>query len=313
MKRSVWALAAAALVIAAAGGPAHAGGGWAPAQNLEAVPGASSSVNTPSLDGCPAESPDGLSLYMASTRPGGESGIDIWVAHRSSDDAPWGTPQNLGAPVNTTADDFCPTPVGENRLFFVSSRPGGCGGPDMYVAQRSSKGWTKVRNLGCDVNSSAGEAGPSLVKESGRVVLYFSSNRPGGFAPEEGTPGDADIYRSERRDGRFRAPVLVPGVNTASDDARPNVRKDGLELFLDSTRPGSLGGPDLFVSVRADVGSAWSEPVNLGPDVNTSSAETRPWITSDAATLYFGSNRPGSEPDPVSGQPSVDLYFTTRE
>ena len=312
MRRYVHAATAAVLLVTAASAQG-ATGSLAPAQNLEAVPGTSSSLNTPFLDGCPAESRDGLSLFMASTRPGGESGIDIWVAHRPSKDAAWGAPVNLGAPVNGAADDFCPTPVGRRRLLFVSSRPGGCGGADIYVAHRTQDGWAKVRNLGCRVNSAAGEAGPSLIKEAGTVALYFSSNRPGGFAAEDGTPPDSDIYRSERSDGGFGAATLVPGVNTSFEDARPNVRKDGLELFLDSTRPGTLGGPDLYVATRSSVGTAWSDPVNLGPDVNTTSAETRPWITTTGLTLYFGSNRPGSEPDPATGNPSFDLYFTTRE
>ncbi len=313
MRRYTSRMAAAALVAVTVVAPARAqSSGWSQPQNLEAGPGTSSSLNTPSLDGCPAESRDGLSLYMASTRPGGLGGIDIWVSRRGSEDAPWGAPENLGRPVNSDADDFCPTPVGRGRLFFVSSRSGGCGGPDMYVVRHSRDAWTAVRNLGCQVNSSAGEAGPSLVKENGIVVLYFSSNRAGGFAPDEGTPPDSDIYRSAREKGRFGAASLVPGINTASDDARPNLRGDAREIFFDSTRPGTLGGPDLYVATRSSVGTAWSEPVNLGSEVNSPSAETRPWISRDGLTLFFGSNRPGSEPDPVSGNPSSDLYFTTR-
>src|SRR5215211_1967349 len=77
---------------------------WAPAVDAESVPGTSSELNTAVQDGCPIQSPDGLSLYMASTRPRFEgdprTDIDIWVAHRGSTDAPWGAPENLGAPVN---------------------------------------------------------------------------------------------------------------------------------------------------------------------------------------------------------------------
>ena len=72
-------------------------------------------VNTPALDGCPIQSPDGLSLYIASNRPGGRGGLDIWVATRSSTSSPWGAPTNLGEPVNSASDDFCPTPVRARR------------------------------------------------------------------------------------------------------------------------------------------------------------------------------------------------------
>ena len=53
--------------------------------------------------------------------------IDIWVAHRSSTDEGFGAPVNLGAPINSGANDFCPTPVRGKGLFFVSTRAGGCG------------------------------------------------------------------------------------------------------------------------------------------------------------------------------------------
>ena len=61
------------------------------------------SFNVPGFqDGCPIESPDGRSLYFASTRPRfvGDlrTDIDIWVAHRDSKDAPWGAPENLASP-----------------------------------------------------------------------------------------------------------------------------------------------------------------------------------------------------------------------
>ncbi len=51
---------------------------WAAAQKIDEIDGNSSELNTPSIDGCPIQSPDGLSLYMASNRPGGLGGLDIW-------------------------------------------------------------------------------------------------------------------------------------------------------------------------------------------------------------------------------------------
>jgi hypothetical protein len=93
---------------------------WGTPQKIDEIPGNSSELNTPFQDGCPIQSPNGLSLYQASNRPGGEGGLDIWVAHRESTDDPWGAPENLGAPVNSAADDFCPTPIQGGGLFFVS-------------------------------------------------------------------------------------------------------------------------------------------------------------------------------------------------
>jgi WD40-like Beta Propeller Repeat len=191
---------------------------WTVAMNAESVPGTSAELNTPSLDGCPFTSPDGRSLYLASDRPGGLGGIDIWVARRTHRSDPWGPPRNLGAPVNSTADDFCPSPTTGRRLFFVSTRAAGCGQADIYLTRRTSRGWIPPDNLGCNVNSAAAEAGPVYLNRGPTRLLYFSSTRPGGFAPEApGSPPDADLYVSAaRRNGRFSVPVLVPGVNTAA-------------------------------------------------------------------------------------------------
>jgi hypothetical protein len=281
---------------------------WSPAVNIELTsPGADASFNTPSLDGCPFISRDGKTFYMASTRPGGLGGIDIWVSTRAHLSEPWGPPVNVGAPVNSEADDFCPTIDRDGHQFFFVSRraiAGSCGGSDIYVTRfRNDGGFEQPENLGCEVNSAFDEAGPFPLPESGGgPVLYFSSARPG-----LGVGGD--LYRSESHGGVFGPAQLVAGVNSAADDGQPNLRRDGLELFFYSTRtdPDALGGPDLYVATRASTADPWSTPLNLGPEVNSPAGETRPSLSWDGTALYFGSTRPESE------AASADIYLTTRD
>jgi hypothetical protein len=255
------------------------------------------SVNTAAAEGCPIESPDGLSLYIASNRPGNVGGPgdpnDIWVAHRASVDAPWGAPQNLGEPVNSPAADFCPTPLTGHRLLFVSTRggPGTCGAGDMYMARLNpAHGW-EIQHLGCDAdgtgpNFPGGEFGPSLVETSGGTFLYFSSS---------GYGIDQDIYASRMAaDGGFGPATPVAELNTPADDFMPNVRKDGLEIVLNSNRPGStlnaagLPSQDVYTASRASTTDPWSNPVNVGPNVNTSGNETRSSLSRDGWRLLFG-------------------------
>ena len=303
-------LAAAAFASVAAAMPGDFGA-WSPATRVEALPGTDPSFNGAALDGCPFISRDGKTFYMASNRSGGLGGIDIWVSTRESADDPWGAPVNVGAPVNSAANDFCPTISRDGHLFyFVSNRTGGCGGDDIYVTRVRPDGWDPVANLGCAVNSSANEASPLPLPEAGSgPSLYFSSNRPGGFSAEApgAASGDSDLYVSESRGGTFGAAQLVPGANSAGEDGQPNVRRDGLELFFFSTRLGTLGMADIYAATRASTSDAWSAPVNLGPDVNSAAgAETRPSLSWDGTTLYFGSTRPG-------GEGAADHYVTTRE
>jgi hypothetical protein len=74
---------------------------------------------------------------------------------------------------------------------------------------------------------------------------------------------------------------------------------------LFSSRPGSLGGFDLWVSTRETVFGLWSTPLNLGPLVNSDANDQQPHIAADRRTLYFASNRSG-------GFGQLDLYVASR-
>jgi len=254
-------------------------------------------VNDPAFpDGCPIESRDGLSLYIASNRTGTLGANDIWAADRARKIDPWGEPQNLGAPVNTDTADFCPTPVDGSYLMFVSERPGPetCGaGPglgDIYIVRRNAAfGWGEPKHLGClengtGPNSAAAEFSPSLVTTDHGTYLYFSST----------SSGNHDIYVSKLKNGTFGPPSPVAELNTEFDDRMPNVSSDGLEVVFSSTRPmdakgaASFGSFDVFHARRNNTKQAFSAPVNLGSRVNTAGSETRSTISWDLRRLYFG-------------------------
>jgi WD40-like Beta Propeller Repeat len=300
---------AAALCLAGAAVAATQFSTWSTAQKIDEIGGNSSELNTPSVDGCPIQSPDGLSLYMASNRPGGKGGLDIWVATRASASAPWGAPQNLGEPVNSAADDFCPTAVGKGGLFFVSREalPGACGQGDIYYTHRTgAAGWAEPQRLLCapaGPNSELDEQGPSWVDVSGTLrgkkLLYFSRSSVTPSVPGE-------IYVSERQNGARFGPVKpVTELNDpTANDIQPNVRADGLEVVFSSNRSGTLGAQDIWIATRGKLSDPWSAPVNLGPAVNTSVAETRPSLSKDGNQLLFG-RAPG--PEGMS-----DIYVTAR-
>lgn len=251
-------------------------------------------VDAPAVaDGCPIESPGGDQLFIASMRgPGGDN--DIWVATRG-EDGEFGVPSMLPAPVNTDADEFCPTPLRGNHLLFVSTRGGvdaygtaACGGGDLYLTRRSpaTGTWEEPRNLGCapdGPNMAGTEFGPSRVEADDGTILFFSS----GGAPGSNTQ---DIYMSRMQpDGTFGAPSAVAELNTSGwDDTMPNVSKDGREIVLASNRPGGEGSFDVWRSTRDSVHDAWSSPANLGPAVNTAAGETRPSLSWHGERLYFG-------------------------
>ena len=290
--RIIFALTAAATVLTiAAPAPISAhvrGDTWEPAVLV-------AEVSSEAADGCPIESPDGRSLYIASARTGTLGGNDIWVAHRRNDRSPWSTPVNVGAPVNSEANDFCPTPLGFGGLLFVSERPGpdtceaAPGVGDMYfTVLRHGRHPHEPRHLGCvddatGPNFSGPEFSPSLVTTWAGTWLYFSST---------GYDNNMDIYVSRlQRNGTFAAPMKIEELSTPGDDRMPNVSSDGLKMVFSSDRTdldGEQGSFDVYVSTRSCTCRPWSQPVNLGPNVNTVAGETRATMSADGRRLYFG-------------------------
>ncbi|MHC4464479.1 MAG: hypothetical protein ACYS9C_09785 [Planctomycetota bacterium] len=260
-------------------------------------------VNSPTLDGTPSISGDGLELYFNSQRSGGYGHYDVWVSTRETTGDPWGEPVNLGPTINTSRLDGCEQISADGlTLHFTSNRPGGYGGWDIYVTTRdtASDPWGEPVNLGPPFNTSAAD-GPAFMSADG-LELFFDSSRPGGS-------GSTDIYMTTRAtiDDPWVEPInLGPTVNSSAVDSSANISADGLTLFFMSNRPGGYGKFDLWVTRRATTNDDWGIPVNLGSIVNTSAFDGGASISADGSTLYFMSGRPG-------GYGSHDLWQVSIE
>ncbi len=103
---------------------------WGEAKNLGAA------VNSSSWDIYPIISSDGLVLFFVSGRSDGLGGEDIWMTKRKNMSEPWEEAVNLGAPVNTSYDDYIPYISSDGSTLYLSSnRPGGYGGYDIWQVQ----------------------------------------------------------------------------------------------------------------------------------------------------------------------------------
>ena len=101
----------------------------------------------------------------------------------------------------------------------------------------------------------------------------------------------------------------VNGVNSTSKDRDPTISADGLSLVFSSNRDGGSGGADLWMTRRATIDGPWSEPVNLGPTINSDKSDNQPEISADGRSLLFCSTRDYGDYDIYQAEvhPVVDL------
>jgi len=264
-------------------------------------------VNSPAFDGSPTVSADETELFFTSERNGHR---DLFVSTRPSKEAAWSEPVNLGAPIDDpSAGDFSLRLSDDGKsLYFASTRSGGFGQADMYVATRVSTQdpWGPAMNLGSQLNTDAFEAFPT--PSADRTTLYF--NRSTSFDSQ-----DSDIWITTRSGPG--APWAVPqrapnGINSEQAEFSPALSADGSMLFFASARGSAV---ELWVSMRDRASERWGTPEKLGADVNIPGAMTlAPFISRDRRSLYFMAARPDTAApgacSPKTCFDRVDLYVT---
>ena len=148
-------------------------------------------------------------------------------------------------------------------------------------------------NLGSAVNSQSHEQSPSISADG--LELYFMSDRPGGF-------GTWDIWVATRETthDEWGVPVnLASQFNSSYAEWNPCISADGLELYFNGELPDGFGDSDIWVATRKTMDAPWSEPVNLGPTVNSSTREGAPSLSSDGLELYFHFDPGGYNPNNI--------------
>jgi hypothetical protein len=202
-----------------------------------------STINTSTADACPSISADGLTLFFASSRPGGYGNSDLYVTTRQTTDDPFGPPVNLGPTVNSSSLDSGPCiSIDGLSLFFMSNRPGGSGGDNVWLTTRETINgeWSAPVNLGPNVNGS-GLAGFPYISDDG-LLLFFASIRAGGY-------GAVDIWLAKwnTKDDTWGAPVnLGPVINSSRDELSVCISGNGSTLFFSSRRSGGVGDQDIW-------------------------------------------------------------------
>lgn len=232
-----------------------------------------------------------------------ESRIGSILADRF-DNSEWSEPENLGPVINSASVDAnAGLSPDAHELYFVSNRPGGQGGNDIWVSYRGCLQcpWEAPVNLGTQFNTAAAEGAPTL-SEDGRMLFFFSG-RPGG-------QGGLDIWVSERLGTGANGDVwgepvnLGPDVNTAgAEQGSYYVREGGdgtASLYFNRT----VVGLDVFRASLSSHGEPLGPAVAV-PELNSAGNDQKVAVRTDGHELLLSSAR-------VGGLGDFDLWRFTR-
>jgi len=198
--------------------------------------------------------------------------------------------ENLGKNINSEYPDYFPfVPADESFLIFNSKRPesgafqypDGTWGANIFFAKVKEGQYIKAKPLGRVINSVYGDEEAVGLSSSGDYLLIYFDNMD----------GSGDIYISKADKSRnFKEPMILDEQINSSrgHEIAASISTDGNSIYFASTRPGGLGGSDIYICRRLPNGK-WSPPQNLGAEVNTPYNEDFPNISPDGKTLYFSS------------------------
>ena len=206
---------------------------WQPCEPL-------TSINTIYNEGAQSISTDGkLLFFTACTRNDGRGSCDIYFSRNK--DGTWSIPQNAGEPVNSPAWESQPSISANGEiLYFVSNRPGGKGGMDIWKCNLKGFSewgmpiWGNPVNLGDSINTPGNEMSPFI--HSDGKTLYFASDYWPGL-------GGYDIFYSRlKNDSVWSRPQNIGyPINSFKDEQGLVVDASGKNAYYSSDRPGSKG------------------------------------------------------------------------
>lgn len=254
-------------------------------QSVEKLSGA---INTNAYDEItPVLSYDGLTLYF--TRVGAPDFVRVLKVNGEN---VYAQAENLGEQALRKAfSQLAGVPVQNVESSDFNQ--------DVWVATSEKDFFDQVQHPPAPLNNALPNSICSVTPEPNRFIINNQFPAEGGMQS-----GFSEIY--QREDGSWLEPVPISIENfyNNSNNVNLTMSRDGQVLIMSLEREDSRGQNDLYISFRKG-NNKWSEPRNMGSLLNSSGLETNPSLSQDMMTLYFSSDRPGSE--------GVDIYYSERE
>lgn len=209
---------------------------------------------------------------------------DIYISYKKN--GTWSKAVKIDTNINTKGHDACiGLSADGQQLFIYKTDEENTVTGDIYISRLKGTSWSVPEKLGLNVNTSWHETSANMTAD--RKVLYFSSDRPGGY-------GGRDIYRSDQDPIYEWGPAqnLGPTINTRYDEDDPFIHADGKTLYFSSQGHNTMGGFDIFKSVLDEDGM-WSEPENLGYLINHVDDDRFFVLSASGERAYYSSDRKG--------------------
>jgi Tol biopolymer transport system component len=166
-------------------------------------------------------------------------------------------------------------------MLFASDQSGSLGSTDIWISKRSSRSaaWGAPANVS-ELNSAAQETSPVMTPDGLRIVMTSAR-----------VSGGPDVFTGVRASASepWMPIVEQTALNTAGHEGSPFLTADGLTVYFDTDRDGTL---DIYMSTRASVTDPFPPAVPL-TEINTAAGEEDPWVSPDGHHLFFYSTRDG--------------------
>ncbi len=207
------------------------------------------------------------------------------------------TVNNLGASINSEFNDYFPMLLNGEKTLYFNRQKAIFQDEDLFTSEYKNGKWQKAKSVG-NFNTRNPEGMVSMVRDGRRI--YFTACR------RKNVQGPCDIWEALISEQKIVDIKSIDGLTNSADwEGQASISCDGSTIYFASNRAGGVGLFDLWYS-KLQTDGTWSEPKNLGPDINTPGYEEAPYISNDGNTLYFTS-------DGHPGMGQKDIYMSWRD
>ncbi len=247
-------------------------------------------INTPYPEYCPVITADESKIYFTARRPDcigasadpldGQFYEDIYYSEHK--EGKWTVVKNISIPLNTKYHDatVALAPDGNSMLTYR--------GGDLYICYKSNQKWSFPEPLPESINTDKIE-NSACFSFDGKTIYFVrgKTNDP--------NKSNSDIYNTKFVNGKWSFPEKLPDIiNSPKDEDGVFIHPDGRTLYFSSLGHGTMGGFDIFKSVKDENGN-WTKPVNLGYPINTPDDDIYFVLSADGKTGYYSSIRQNSK------------------